>query len=166
MIAKISVFFSKKRHKPLELKGIYDVSLSAERWPSGRRRSPAKGVGGLSRLEGSNPFFSAIDYKRTFICPRWHSLKSPAFAGFFAVCNWLPLYKNTPFFSNFPPIYASFLKNTVLGKAKYGAFSHGKSRAWQLTSSHQSMPVIVTQCLLILCKQKDTYNIFHYLPME
>ena len=32
---------------------------AAETWPSGRRRSPAKGVGGLSRLEGSNPFVSA-----------------------------------------------------------------------------------------------------------
>ena len=30
-----------------------------ETWPSGRRRSPAKGVDGLSRLEGSNPFVSA-----------------------------------------------------------------------------------------------------------
>ena len=31
-----------------------------ERWPSGRRRSPAKGVTGLSRFEGSNPSLSAI----------------------------------------------------------------------------------------------------------
>ncbi len=30
---------------------------------------------------------SVIDDKRTFICPRWHNLKSPAFAGFFATCN-------------------------------------------------------------------------------
>ena len=86
--------------------------------------------------------YTAINLRRTFICPRWHSLKSPAFAGFFAVCNWLPLYKNTQFFSNFSPIYAPFLKTSVLGKAKYGGFSHGKSRVWQLTCSHQSMPVI------------------------
>ena len=58
------------------------------------------------------------------------------------------LYKDTRFLSIFSPIYAPFLKNTVLGKAKYGAFSHGKSRAWQLTSSHQSMPVIVNRYLL------------------
>ena len=31
-----------------------------EKWPRGRRRSPAKGVYGLSRIEGSNPSFSAI----------------------------------------------------------------------------------------------------------
>ena len=31
-----------------------------EKWPRGRRRSPAKGVHGLSRVEGSNPSFSAI----------------------------------------------------------------------------------------------------------
>ncbi len=31
-----------------------------ERWPSGRRRSPAKGVWALSPIEGSNPSFSAI----------------------------------------------------------------------------------------------------------
>ena len=30
-----------------------------ETWPSGRRRSPAKGVCGLNRIEGSNPFVSA-----------------------------------------------------------------------------------------------------------
>ena len=30
-----------------------------ERWPSGRRRSPAKRVGGLRLLEGSNPSLSA-----------------------------------------------------------------------------------------------------------
>ena len=29
--------------------------------------------------------YTAINLKRTFICPRWHSLKSPAFAGFFAL---------------------------------------------------------------------------------
>ena len=89
--------------------------------------------------------YTAIEYKRTFICPRWHSPKSPAFAGFFAICNWVPFSRNSPFFSNFFPIYASFLKNTVLGKAKYGAFSHGKSMAWQFTGSPKSMPVIVNQ---------------------
>lgn len=88
---------------------------------------------------------TAINLKRTFICPKWHSLKSPAFAGFLAICNWLAFYKNTPFFSNFSPIYAAFMKNTVLGKAKHGAFSHGKSRVAQLTSSHQSMSVIANQ---------------------
>ena len=31
-----------------------------ERWPSGRRRSPAKGVWGLNPIEGSNPSFSAM----------------------------------------------------------------------------------------------------------
>jgi hypothetical protein len=49
----------------------------------------------------------------------------------------LGLSKNTLFFSNFSPIYGSFLKNTVLG-AKYRAFSHEKSRRWQLTGSHLS----------------------------
>ena len=99
----------------------------------------------LIGIEGSNPSLSAINLKRTFICPRRHSPRNPAFAGFLAICNLLPLSKNAPFFSNFPPIYAAFLKNTVLGKVNYGAFSHGKSRVWQLTSSHQSMPVIVNQ---------------------
>ena len=36
-----------------------------ERWPSGRRRSPAKGVWGLNPIEGSNPSLSA-----KIKCPR------------------------------------------------------------------------------------------------
>ncbi len=35
-----------------------------EKWPSGRRRSPAKGVHGLSRVESSNLSFSAIHIKK------------------------------------------------------------------------------------------------------
>ncbi len=39
------------------------------------------------RTVGSNPTPSAIDLKQTCLCPKWHSLKSPAFPGFFAICN-------------------------------------------------------------------------------
>ena len=37
-----------------------NIKIELEKWPSGRRRSPAKGVSGLSRIEGSNPSFSAM----------------------------------------------------------------------------------------------------------
>ena len=36
------------------------VPAPAERWPSGRRRSPAKRVNGLPRFEGSNPSLSVL----------------------------------------------------------------------------------------------------------
>jgi hypothetical protein len=55
-----------------------------------------------------------------------------------------PKPQNTTTNKNHRVVSTPFLKNTVLGKTKYGAFSHEKSRGRQLTSSHQSMPSIYT----------------------
>ena len=75
---------------------------AADRWPSGRRRSPAKGVGGLNRLEGSNPFLSATI-----------SLMHNRFAISSAGAGWPPetqsrlyLY-SSKFRPAFPPLYMS-----------------------------------------------------------
>ena len=38
----------------------------------------------VRRKFGSCPKGTAIDLKRTSLCPGWHNLKSPAFADFFA----------------------------------------------------------------------------------
>ena len=38
---------------------IWKVEFGLEKYPSGRRGSPAKGVGSDKRREGSNPSFSA-----------------------------------------------------------------------------------------------------------
>jgi hypothetical protein len=59
-------YASLKRSKHLEV-CVSPAKLSqdtttrfTERWPSGRRRSPAKGVWALSPIEGSNPSLSTI----------------------------------------------------------------------------------------------------------
>ena len=70
---------------------IHNNKICAERWPSGRRRSPAKGVWALTPIEGSNPSLSAINIK-------------PLYSGFFVskihpnktLCTLVP---------NLPPIY-------------------------------------------------------------
>ena len=43
------------------------IGAHLERWPSGRRRSPAKRVGGLNLLEGSNPSLSAKRHVRALM---------------------------------------------------------------------------------------------------
>ena len=51
----------------------YFSAPDLEKYPSGRRGSPAKGVGRVERREGSNPSFSA----------KWKSLEPQRFEGFF-----------------------------------------------------------------------------------
>jgi len=103
-------------------------------------------------IEGSNPSLSAIDYKRTFICSKWHSLKSPAFAVFFAICKRLALYKATPFFSNFSPIYTSFLKNTVLEKTKYRAL-HPHAHIYHY-NHYETTPLKRSACRYAVCEEQ------------
>ena len=56
----------------------FSERLNLEKYPSGRRGSPAKGVGRVERREGSNPSFSAK--KKT--------LEPQRFKGFFFVFQW------------------------------------------------------------------------------
>ena len=48
---------------PLSPPYLFEPDL--EKYPSGRRGSPAKGVGRVERREGSNPSFSAKKDRRT-----------------------------------------------------------------------------------------------------
>ena len=48
-----------ERHRGFESLSLRDISSAVEKYPSGRRGSPAKGVGWDNRRPGSNPGFSA-----------------------------------------------------------------------------------------------------------
>ena len=47
-----------ERHRGFESLSLRDFSSAMEKYPSGRRGSPAKGVGWDNRRPGSNPGFS------------------------------------------------------------------------------------------------------------
>ena len=49
-----------ERHRGFESLSLRDISSAVEKYPSGRRGSPAKGVGWDNRRPGSNPGFSVL----------------------------------------------------------------------------------------------------------
>ena len=67
-------FFSKRN--------LTGMSFGMQKYPSGRRGSPAKGVGRVERREGSNPSFSA---KKKSLEPQWFKAFSFVFQGFFRI---------------------------------------------------------------------------------
>ena len=65
-----------ERHRGFESLSLRHMEVNMEKYPRGRRGSPAKGVGWDNCREGSNPSFSAMN-----VNARWHNKGSPVSVG-------------------------------------------------------------------------------------